>query len=124
MAKSFAMTVGWLLVIVGVLNFFNTPGFNVNLQPAHGVFHIAAGLLGIWSAKSRAVGYAMWVGIVGVVLAVAGFLGWHSVLGIINLPTWISVVHLVLGIWGLWTYWAAAKKPSSMGAMPGQSGAA
>ena len=111
MAKTFSTLVGWVLVIVGLLNFFHTGqfGFDIHLLPAHGVFHIVAGLLGVWAAKDHAAGYAMWVGIVGVVLAVAGFLGLHNVLNLINLPTWISVIHAVLGVWGLWTYWAGAK---------------
>ena len=117
MAKSFAMIVGWVLVIVGVLNFFNTPIFDVMLMPAHGIFHIIAGLLGIWAAKEHSQGYAMWVGIVGLVLAIVGFLGLHNILGLINLPTWISVVHLVLGVWGLWTYMAASKSQTSGGGM-------
>lgn len=110
------MIVGWVLVIVGVLNFFHTPGFDVHLVPAHGIFHIVAGLLGIWSAKGHSQGYTMWVGVIGLVLAIAGFLGLRNVLNLINLPTWISVIHLVLGVWGLWTYWTSTKKPAGMNA--------
>lgn len=113
MAKTFALLVGWVLVIVGILNFFNTPGYDIKLWPAHGVFHIVAGLLGIWAAKNYAVGYAMWVGIVGVVLAIAAFAGLRDVLGLINLPNWISVIHLVLGVWGFWTYKASSKGQSA-----------
>lgn len=109
------MLVGWVLILVGILNFFVEP---IKLLPAHGIFHIAAGLLGVWSAKSRSLGYAMWVGIFGVVLAAFGFFGLTNLLGIINLPTWISVIHLVLGVWGLWTYWAASKKPAATGPGP------
>ena len=116
MAKTFAMLVGWVLVVVGILNFFHTPVFDVNLLPAHGVVHIVAGLLGIWAAKEHARGYAMWVGIVGLVLAAIGFLITQDVLGLVNLPTWISVVHVVLGIWGLWTYMAS--KNAMAGAAP------
>ena len=109
------MLVGWVLIIVGVLNFFTTPIFDVKLMPAHGIFHILAGLLGVWSAKSHARGYVMWVGIVGIVLAVIGFLfGAPTLLGLINLPTWISVIHLVLGIWGLWTYYAGKKSSAGI----------
>lgn len=111
MAKTFAMLVGWILIVVGVLNFFVTP---IKLLPIHGIFHIAAGALGVWAAKTHPVGYAMWVGIVGLVLAAIGFFfGAPTILGIINLPAWISVIHLVLGAWGLWTYWAAVKKPAA-----------
>ena len=118
MAKTFAMLVGWVLVIVGILNFFHTPVFDVNLLPAHAVVHIVAGLLGIWAARDHARGYAMWVGIVGLVLTAVGFFITQDVLGLVNLPTWISVVHLVLGLWGLWTYMA------SKSTMTGASGPA
>lgn len=114
----FAMLVGWVLVIVGVLNFFVAP---IKLLPAHGIFHIVAGLLGIWAAGKHSVGYAMWVGIIGLVLAALGFVGLKNILGLINLPMWINIIHLVLGVWGLWTYWAASKKPMSAG--PGTAGA-
>ena len=117
MTKMFAQLVGWVLVVVGVLNFFIAP---IKLLPAHGVFHIAAGLLGIWAVKNHSVGYAMWVGIVGVVLAAIGFFfGYPTLLGIINLPVWITWIHLVLGVWGLWTYWAATKKGGAMSAPSG-----
>lgn len=110
MAKTFAMLVGWVLLIVGVLNFFVAP---IKLLPVHGVVHIVAGLLGIWAAKAHAVGYAMWVGIVGLLLAVFGFFS-KNFLGIIDLPMWITIIHLVLGIWGLWTYRSASKGPAPM----------
>ena len=104
------MLVGWVLIIVGVLNFFSTPIFDVQLMPAHAIFHILAGIIGVTSVKNHAQGYALWVGIIGIVLAALGFLmGGPTLLGIINLPTWITVVHLVLGVWGLWTYMASKK---------------
>ena len=111
MAKTFAMLVGWVLVMVGVLNFFVTP---IKLLPVHAVVHIVAGLLGIWAAKEHSVGYAMWVGIVGGLLGILGLLT-KNVLNLVDLPTWITVIHFVLAIWGFWTYWAAMKKPMGGG---------
>ncbi|MDP3740777.1 MAG: hypothetical protein Q8R08_00425 [bacterium] len=116
MTKTFAMLVGWVLVIVGVLNFFVEP---IRLLPAHGIFHIVAGALGIWSAKMHSQGYAMWVGVVGILLVIIGLMT-KDFLGLINLPTWITVIHAVLGIWGLWTYFASRKSsmtPATPGAM-------
>jgi len=118
MAKTFAMLVGWVLVLVRILNFFEfNIGFSTKLMPAHAVVHIAAGLLGIWAAKQHAAGYAMWVGIIGLLLAIIGFFVTDDVLGLVDLPIWISVVHAVLGVWGLWTY-MAAKKTMPTGAAP------
>jgi len=117
MAKTFAMLVGWVLVIVGILNFFETPVFNVELMPAHGLVHIVAGILGIWAAKNHSVGYSMWVGIIGLLLAIVGFFVTQDILGLVDLPNWISVVHVVLGVWGLWTYMAAKKGVSTASPM-------
>ncbi len=112
MAKIFAMLVGWVLVIVGILNFFHTPVLDVNLMPAHGAIHIIAGLLGIWAAKEHAAGYAMWVGIAGLLLGVLGLIT-KDILGFVDLPAWVTVVHFILGAWGLWTF-MASKKNSGM----------
>lgn len=117
MAKMFAMLVGWVLLIVGVLNFFVAP---IELLPVHAIVHIVAGILGIWAAKNHAVGYAMWVGVVGLLLGILGFFT-KNLLGIVDLPTWITVIHLILGVWGLWTF-KASKWAGRMGSHTGMSG--
>ncbi len=108
MTKQFAMIVGWVLILVGIVNFFDTP---LMVWPAHAVFHIVAGILGVWLAKDHGEGYTMWVGIVGIVLAVIGFAGVTDLLGLglINLPTIFNWVHLILGVAGLWVYFARGK---------------
>ncbi|MBI2984168.1 MAG: hypothetical protein HYY50_00900 [Candidatus Kerfeldbacteria bacterium] len=97
------MIVGWVLIVVGILNFFFE---SIKLLPAHAVFHIVAGFLGVALPKMHK-GYTMWVGIVGVLLAVVGLFT-KDLFGIINLPIWITIVHAVLGILGL-IVWAGAK---------------
>lgn len=114
MAKTFAMLVGWVLLIVGLFNFFVGP---IKLLPVHAIVHIVAGLLGIWAAKSHAVGYAMWVGIVGILLFIIGLLT-KNVLNLVDFPTWITVIHLVLGVWGFLTYFGANKGQAPAGASP------
>jgi hypothetical protein len=115
--KQFAMIVGWVLILVGVLNFFVEP---IKLLPTHAVIHIVAGFLGVALPKSHK-GYTMWVGIVGIVLAVLGLVT-KDVLGIINLPTWITIIHAVLGVLGLIVWAGARGKMAPMaplgGAMP------
>ncbi len=97
------MIVGWVLILVGIFNFFVEP---IKLLPAHGVFHIVAGFLGVALTKMHK-GYTMWVGIVGIVLAGLG-LTTKEVLGLVDLPTWITIVHAVLGVLGL-IVWAGAR---------------
>lgn len=103
------MIVGWVLIVVGVLNFFIEP---IRLLPVHGLVHIVAGALGVWAAKTRAMGYALWVGIIGGLLGVIGLFT-RELLGFIDLPVWITVIHFVLAIWGFWTYFVGAKKPAA-----------
>lgn len=118
MTKQFAMIVGWVLIIVGILNFFVDP---IKLMPAHGVFHIVAGLLGVWAAKNMSKGYTMWVGVIGILLAVIGFFS-KEVLGLIDMPTWITVVHAALGVLGLIVFMMAKRGPAKPAA-PMTSGA-
>jgi hypothetical protein len=99
MAKMFAQVVGWVLIVVGVLNFF-VPFLHV--MPAHAILHIIAGALGVYFARTGGVGYARWVGVIGVLLAVIGFLGVDNLLGFVDLPMLFNVIHLVIGVWGLW----------------------
>lgn len=103
MTKQFAMIVGWVLILVGVLNFFVEP---IKLMPVHGVIHIVAGFLGVALVKKHK-GFTMWVGIVGIVLAAVGLMT-KEVLGLVDLPTWITVVHAALGVLGL-IVWAGAR---------------
>lgn len=116
MTKQFAMIVGWVLILVGVVNFFDTP---LMVWPAHAVFHIVAGILGVWLAKEHSEGYTMWVGIVGVVLAIIGFVGVTDLLGLglIDLPVIFNWIHLILGVVGFIVFFSARKgmKPAMMG---------
>lgn len=119
MTKQFAMIVGWVLVIVGILNFFLSP---IKLLPAHGIFHIVAGLLGVWAANKMHRGYTMWVGIIGILLAVVGLFT-KTLTSWLDLPIWITVVHAVLGIAGL-AVWMGGKggvmpKPAAPPSTPG-----
>ena len=113
MTKQFAMIVGWVLILVGILNFFVEP---VKLLPAHAVIHIVAGFLGVALTKSHK-GYTMWVGIVGILLAVIGFMT-KDLFGIVNLPMWITVVHAALGVVGLLVWMGARGKGMSAPAAP------
>ena len=51
MAKQFAMVVGWVLIVVGVLNFFVEP---IMVMPVHALFHIVAGAPRLQSLNPKA----------------------------------------------------------------------
>ena len=108
MTKQFAMLVGWVLIIVGILNFFLEP---IKVLPAHAVFHIVAGALGVILVKNHR-GYAMWVGIIGTLLAILGFAGIGKedpILGLIDLPSIFDWVHIVLGLAGFAVFFMSKK---------------
>ena len=109
MAKQFAIIVGWILIFVGILNLFVAP---IKLWPAHAALHIIVGVLGVWSGKSPTAShkYAMWVGLVGVLLAIVGFAGVKDILGLFDLPPLFNVIHLVLGVWGSWAAFGGKKE--------------
>ncbi len=118
MTKQFTMVVGWLLIVIGVLNFFIEP---IMVMPVHALFHIVAGVLGVWAAKEHHVGYTMWVGIVGLVPAVIGFAGVENILGLIDLTVMFNYIHLILGVAGLVVYYLVRGKktaPAATGSGP------
>lgn len=111
------MIVGWVLILVGVLNFFISP---LEVRPAHAVFHIVAGLLGVILVKSHR-GYTMWVGVVGVLLAVLGFAGMEEITPLIDLPVLFNYVHALLGVVGFLVFFGSKKggsMPTPGGSMP------
>lgn len=105
MTKQFAMIVGWVLILVGILNFFLHPK-NYDPTPVHAVIHIVAGLLAVIMPKSHR-GYTLWVGIIGVLLAVAGFAGLEEITKYVNLPSGFNYIHAVLGVAGLLVYFGS-----------------
>lgn len=122
MTKQFAMIVGWVLILVGILNFFLTSPVDLTLKPVHAVFHIVAGLLGVVLVKSHK-GYTMWVGIVGVLLAVVGFAGVKDIFGLIDLPSLFNYVHAIIGVAGLLVFFGArGAKMAPPGGTPAQGG--
>ena len=110
LTKQFTLVVGWLLIVIGVLNFFIEP---IIVMPVHALFHIVAGALGVWAAKEHHVGYTMWVGIVGLALAVIGFAGVENILGIIDLTVMFNYIHLILGLAGLVVYYLVRGKKAT-----------
>lgn len=106
MTKMFAMIVGWVLIVVGILNFFLTSPIDMKVKPVHAIIHIVVGLLGVALMKMHR-GYTLWVGIGGVLLAIIGFAGVDELFGIIDLPALFNWVHAVIGVAGLLVYFMA-----------------
>jgi hypothetical protein len=102
MARTYAVTVGTVLFLLGVLGLFKMRVFGLEFHPAHNVIHLASGLPGLWAGIrndkfSRA--YAQVFGAVYTVVAVAGFVGIGSMQ--LGLTGAYNIFHLLLGVGGL-----------------------
>jgi hypothetical protein len=117
-AQLYCTLVGGVLVIVGIIGFFYSSGFDTGVSGVasdtddalgvlavngwHNVIHIALGLLGLACARSLARSYALGVGLLYLVLAIWGFVDSDNIiLGLIPLNTEDSVLHLILGLTGV-----------------------
>jgi hypothetical protein len=113
-ARLYATLVGGVLVIAGVIGFFYSASFgspgNVDdvfgilaVNAWHNIFHIVTGAIGLLVAGYAARQYALWLGVIYLVIAVWGFIigNGDSILGFIPVNTEDSVLHLVLGLLGV-----------------------
>jgi hypothetical protein len=113
-ARLYAILVGGVLVIAGIIGFFYSSSFGgpgevddvlgiLAVNGWHNVVHILTGLLGLAAAGYAARTYALGLGAVYVVIAIWGFIigSGESLLGFIPVNTEDNVLHLILGVTGL-----------------------
>ncbi|MBX4211916.1 DUF4383 domain-containing protein [Candidatus Pacearchaeota archaeon] len=114
--KTFALVLGIVLLLVGILGFFSngivseTGYFTVNTTQS--VLHLIAGLFGLYvGTKGRGPGYNATLGWIGIILGVLGFIPGASdlLLSWLNITTPISVLHIVIGIVALGVYYGTRK---------------
>ena len=117
-ARTYALLVGAVLIVAGVVGFFysssfGTPGdvdpvfgiFDVNAW--HNVVHIASGAAGLLAWRmGRAREFALGFGAVYLVVAIWGFIlgDGETILSIIPINTEDNVLHLLIGAAGLAAY--------------------
>jgi len=105
MARMYALVVGAVLLIIGVLGFVTNGFMGMEFHPAHNVIHLISGIVGLWAGSrgdKLARPYAQVFGTVYTLVAVAGFAGIHDLGSIkLGLNSTYSVVHLVVGLAGL-----------------------
>jgi hypothetical protein len=113
-ARLYATLVGAVLVVAGIVGFFYSASFGapgevddvfgiLSVNAWHNVFHIATGAIGLLVAGYAARQYALWLGVLYVVLAIWGFVigSGDSILGFIPVNTGDDFLHLVLGVLGI-----------------------
>ncbi len=111
MAKKFAMIFGWVFVVIGILGFISNPIVGgaaaaiFRADTAANVIHLISGLIFLWVAYGMAERAGMVLKVVGVVyllVAIFGFFGSGSVLGLLATNTAANWLHFILGILFLW----------------------
>jgi hypothetical protein len=113
-ARLYATLVGAVLVVAGIVGFFYSASFGapgevddvfgiLSVNAWHNLFHIATGAIGLLVAGYAARQYALWVGILYVVLTIWGFIigSGDSILGFIPVNTEDNFLHLILGLLGI-----------------------
>lgn len=113
-ARLYATLIGAALVIAGLIGFFYSASFGgpgqvddalgiLAVNAWHNLFHIVTGAIGLLVAGYAARQYALWLGLLYLVVAVWGFVigDGASILGFIPVNTEDSVLHLVLGLLGV-----------------------
>lgn len=126
MAKTLAMILGIVFVLVGILGFV-TDGELVGLfhtDAVHDAIHLLIGLvlIGVAAANGNSAGALKIIGIIYVLLAVVGFIqvgteGMGKLLGLAEFNAADNYLHLVLGI----VLWVAGKASSNTAMAPMQT---
>lgn len=135
-ARLYALLVGGVLVLAGVIGFFYAAGFDAGdeictndgcdkvfgilaVNGWHNLVHIATGALGLLAVSYGAAAqraYALYLGIVYVVVAFLGFIDFGSgdfddtILKIIPVNTEDNFLHLILGVLGIGAAYATPKE--------------
>ena len=112
MAKTYATVVGAVLLLLGIAGLFmkDLAGM-VHFVPAHNIFHIASGILGLYSGirgKKLPIAFARVFGLVYTAIGILGFVHMAQ-LEPLQLNAVYNVVHLLVGIAGLAVGFMGAK---------------
>lgn len=105
MSKTYSMVVGAVLLVWGVIGLFADSFLGITTTGLQVWLFIIAGVLALWLGRSEKnrMSLAKWYGIVFTIIGVLGLL----VPGFIRALTldaggFASIVHLIVGLWGLW----------------------
>lgn len=119
MAKTFAMVLGVILLLVGILGFLLNPAGGLLLgifavNGPHNAIHVASGLLGIAAAfMGWARLFCQAFGVVYLLVGLLGFVATDSqsmLLGLIHINMAANLLHLAIGAVTAYVGFAAAGK--------------
>lgn len=113
-AQLYATLVGAVLVIAGIIGFFYSASFGgpgevddvfgiLAVNAWHNIFHIVTGAAGLLAVGYAARQYALWFGVLYLIVALWGFIvgNGDSILGFIPVNTEDNFLHLILGVLGV-----------------------
>ena len=100
--KLYAMVIGGVLVVVGLMGFFMNPVLGLfTVNAAHNVVHLVSGALGLWLANAgKAQMFNTWFGGIYAVIAVLGFIPVTATLlsNLLAMNMADTVLHAALGL--------------------------
>ncbi len=114
--KTYALILGIVLLLVGILGFFSNPivgmdgYFTTNMY--QNILHVVVGLIGIYcGTKTMGKGFNMWTGWIALIVGILGFVPVASdqLASLLNINSAISILHVVIGIVSLAVYYMAEK---------------
>ena len=128
-ARLYAVVIGAVLVLAGIIGFFYNSTFTsdksvhddvfgiLSVNGWHNVVHLATGLLGLVMARSLTTArqYALLLGVVYIAVAIWGFIigSGDSILSIVPVNTEDNILHLLIGAAGLGAYAASAAETTT-----------
>ena len=109
MAKMYCQWVGIILIVLGVIGFIGSGELlGANVKGLHSIIHLASGVILAYlgfTGTSVKTG-AQVFGVVYTLVAVLGFVGGTTVIGLINTSGLYNIVHLIVGVIGLYVGFA------------------
>lgn len=109
MAKAYCQWVGIVLIALGILGFLIPGGFlTLQFNTIHNLIHLISGaILAYLGFTGTAVRTAAQVfGVVYTLVALLGFVGGGTVLNLFPVNTLYNLIHLVIGVLGIYVGFA------------------
>ncbi len=115
LARIYVVLSGAILLLVGMLGFFRHEMFNLAFPPAHNVFHLVSGAIGLWAGlrnNAHAVRrFGQIFGAIYTLVAIAGFAGLRDFGPIqLDLNTHFNFIHFGVGLLSLAAGFAGAAR--------------
>ena len=100
--KTYATVIGVVLVLVGIIGFFDAPIFGLfGVNTAQNILHLAGGAVIVWFAtKGSGKGANTWLGYISGIVGILGFIPWAKDLltTIFAINTEISILHIAIAV--------------------------